>query len=200
MIYRGKKGVIINCGSILFRSYTLFIIFSDVRLTPRSWLRQSGSSADKAVKHLRNTKTGRKAIALYSRLSRFIHFFSLHAAIILSAEQAAVAIAAAAISFLIISSQRIEVSAQLTSFRLFETLCTVSITIPFQFANRTAWAIDGTVSPWSGETAESSAPVPTKSTLLSLPERISLTICEQTTAALHPQPEPPEFTSCSLSR
>lgn len=43
----------------------------------------------------------------------------------LSAEQAAVAIAAAAMSFLIISSQRIEVSAQLTSFRLFETLCTV---------------------------------------------------------------------------
>lgn len=96
----------------------------------------------------------------------------------LSAEQAAVAIAAAAMSFLIISSQRIEVSAQLTSFRLFETLCTVSIAIPFQFVSRTAWAIDGTVSPWSGETAESSAPVPTKSTLLSLPERISLTICE----------------------
>lgn len=56
----------------------------------------------------------------------------------LSTEQAAVAIAAAAISFLIISSQRIEVSAQLTSFRLFETLCTVSITIPFQFVSRTA--------------------------------------------------------------
>ena len=65
----------------------------------------------------------------------------------LSAEQAAVATAAAAMSFLIISSQRIEVSAQLTSFRLFETLCTVSIAIPFQFVSRTAWAIDGTVSP-----------------------------------------------------
>lgn len=69
-----KRGVIINCGSILFRSYTLFIIFSDVRLTPRSWLRQSGSSADKAVKHLRNTKTSRKAIILYSRFSRFFTF------------------------------------------------------------------------------------------------------------------------------
>ncbi len=56
----------------------------------------------------------------------------------LSAEQAAVAIAAAAMSFLIISSQRIEASAQLTSFRLFETLCTVSIAIPFQFVSRTA--------------------------------------------------------------
>ena len=56
----------------------------------------------------------------------------------LSAEQAAVAIAAAAMSFLIISSQRIEVSAQLTSFRLFETLCTVFIAIPFQFVSRTA--------------------------------------------------------------
>ena len=110
----------------------------------------------------------------------------------LSVEHAAAAIAAAATSFLTASSRCIEVRAKLKNLRLFETHCTVSIAIPFQFVSRTAWAIDGTVSPCRGETAESSAPVPTKSTLPSLPARSSSTICEQTTAALHPQPEPPE--------
>ena len=79
----------------------------------------------------------------------------------LSAEHAAAAIAAAATSFLTASSRCIEVKAKLKNLRLFETHCTVSIAIPFQFVSRTAWAIDGTVSPCRGETAESSAPVPT---------------------------------------
>ena len=63
---------------------------------------------------------------------------------------------------------------------------------------RTAWAIPGMLSPWSEETGDIKAPVATNSTFLKKPLRNLLRIYEHSTLALHPQPEPPEWTSCAF--
>lgn len=62
----------------------------------------------------------------------------------------------------------------------------------------TACATDGIGLPCLLVVGDISAPVATKSTFLSSPFFIRFIMCEQSTDALQPHPEPPLFTSCSF--
>lgn len=60
----------------------------------------------------------------------------------------------------------------------------------------TAWQMDGMDSPCWVEVGESRAPVGQKRMFCHFPSRIPLSRYPVSTVAEHPQPEPPQWTSC----